>query len=115
MSNKFSRFGWLDAMLCFSLWVLVLKAFHVLVCVSAIKEMIHRMSSLTLLGDEFAIPDADVFARWVADASANNPFLSYVERLALIVLCLAFLCMILAIVNYFRKRKRCNADEKAGA
>lgn len=110
MSNKSSRFGWLDAVFCFSLWALVLKAFEVLVCVSALKEMMPRLSSPTLLGDEFAIPYGDGFARWVANASASNPFLSYVERLSLIVLCLAFLCVILTIVNYFLKRNRCNAD-----
>lgn len=115
MSNKSSRFGWLDAMLCFSLWALVLKAFHVLVCVSALKEMIPRLSFSTLLGDELAIPSGDGFARWVANASASNPFLSYVGRLALIVLCFAFLCMILTVVNFLLKRKRCNADKKASA
>lgn len=115
MSNKSYRFGWLDVVLYFSLWILVLKAFHVWVCISALKEMMPRLSSLTLRGDEFAIPSGDGFLRWVANASINNPFLSYVERLSLIVLCFAFLCMILAVVNYFLKRKRCNADKKAGA
>lgn len=105
MSDKISRFGWLDAVLFFSLLVLVLKAFKVVVCVFALKDLAPRFSALALQGDELAIPTEGGFASWVTNASASNPFLSYVEQLVFVVLCLAFLSTTLAI-SLFLKRER---------
>ena len=100
MNDKPSRFGWLAAMLFFCLWVLVLKLFKVLVCVFALKDL--------------AIQSTDGFASWVDNASASNPFLTYLEQLVFVVLCLALLCMALAI-RLFLKQNRSDNGTKISA
>ncbi len=114
MSEKTSRFGWVDAVFFFLLFVIILKTFKILVYVSALNDLTPRCFPAFLQDHKVVIPFGSDFARWVAEASASNPFLSYVQRLTFVVLCLTLVCLILAI-RLLLKRGRHGDDTKASA
>ena len=105
MNDQSSRFGWIDTMLIFSLWVVVLKTFRVLVYVSSLEAMMPCLFPPTILNEKVAYPLGNEFFKWLAVASSDNPFLAYLERLVLTVSCFAFLCLFFAVLRLFVKRR----------
>jgi hypothetical protein len=80
----------------------MLMTFKVVVFVYAIKFVSLHFPFSVLQRCDLANQSGNGLACMVSDASASNPFLEHVERLALFVSLLAILCSILVISRFLK-------------